>query len=223
MPCENLDRLDRRYRKRYDMSMVENLKEIRDKGINEFLKTQEEKYKCPKCSQPLVYRFGKNGKFLGCSAYPGCRFACPCEKDGKMIEEKPVGIDCPNCGKPMTHRYGPFGPFLGCSDYPNCKTILKLDKDGQPVPPKPPPEPTGIKCHKCHKGDLVVRESKKGPFLGCSRFPKCRTIISIKQLEKLKALQSEGKWPPVSPQQADEILGRKKKKSTARKKSSNAQ
>jgi len=53
MPCENLDRLDRRYRKRYDMSMVENLKEIRDKGINEFLKTQEEKYKCPKCGDVI--------------------------------------------------------------------------------------------------------------------------------------------------------------------------
>lgn len=185
--------------------------------------TRPSEYKCPKCSQPLVYRFGKNGKFLGCSAYPGCRFACPCEKDGKMIEEKPVGIDCPNCGKPMTHRYGPFGPFLGCSDYPKCKTVLKLDKDGQVIPPKPPPQPTGIKCHKCQKGQLVVRESKKGPFLGCNGFPKCRTIVSIKQLEKLKKLQSEGKWPPVSPQQADEILGRKKKKSTARKKSSNAQ
>jgi hypothetical protein len=53
MPCENLDRLDRRYRKRYDMSMVENLKEIRDQGINEFLKTQEEKYKCPKCGDVI--------------------------------------------------------------------------------------------------------------------------------------------------------------------------
>ena len=29
MPCENLERLDRSYTKRYDMSMVENLKEIR--------------------------------------------------------------------------------------------------------------------------------------------------------------------------------------------------
>ncbi len=53
MPCENLDRLDRRYRKRYDMSMVENLKEIRDKGINEFLKTQEEKYGCPQCGDVI--------------------------------------------------------------------------------------------------------------------------------------------------------------------------
>ncbi|MHC4639250.1 MAG: type I DNA topoisomerase, partial [Planctomycetota bacterium] len=27
-------------------------------------------YECPKCGKPMVYRFGKNGKFLSCSAYP---------------------------------------------------------------------------------------------------------------------------------------------------------
>ena len=49
MLCENLDRLDRRYRKRYDMSMVENLKELKKKGMKEFLKNQEEKYECQEC------------------------------------------------------------------------------------------------------------------------------------------------------------------------------
>ena len=44
MPCENLDRLDRRYRKRYGMSMVENLKELEEKGMEKFLKNQEEIY-----------------------------------------------------------------------------------------------------------------------------------------------------------------------------------
>ena len=108
--------------------------------------------------------------------------------------------------------------FFGCSDYPNCKSILNLDKDGNVMPPKPPPEPTGIKCYKCDKGELVVRQSKKGPFLGCNRFPKCRTIVSVKQLDNLKKLQSEGKWPPANGDQADEILGRKKKNPAALKK-----
>ncbi len=49
MPCKNLDRLDRRYRTRYGMSMVENLKETQTKGVENFLKTQEDKYKCPAC------------------------------------------------------------------------------------------------------------------------------------------------------------------------------
>jgi DNA topoisomerase-1 len=169
-------------------------------------------YECPKCGRELVYRFGKNGKFLSCSAYPECKFASPCDKEGKMIEEKKSEHKCPNCGNPMVHKSGRFGPFLGCSDYPNCKTILSLDKDGNPLPPKPPPEPTGIKCYKCKEGELVIRQSKRGPFLGCNKFPKCRTIVSHEQLEQLKQLQSEGKWPPQTTEEVDKILGRKKRK-----------
>jgi len=89
---------------------------------------------------------------------------------------------------------------------------VNLDKDGNIAPPKEPPEPTGIKCHKCSKGEFVIRKSRKGPFLGCNNFPKCRTIVSIKQLEKLKKLQSEGKWPPETDKEVYEILGTKKGK-----------
>jgi ssDNA-binding Zn-finger/Zn-ribbon topoisomerase 1 len=111
----------------------------------------------------------------------------------------------------MIYKQGRFGQFLGCSDYPNCKTTLKLDKEGNILPPKPPAEPSGIKCHKCKEGQLVIRQSKRGPFLGCDRFPKCRTIISIKQLDHLKELQAAGQWPPDTLEQADELLGRKSK------------
>ncbi|MCP4614743.1 MAG: type I DNA topoisomerase [Planctomycetes bacterium] len=167
-------------------------------------------YKCPDCGQQLSYRFGKNGKFLSCSTYPECKFACPCDKEGKMLEEKVTDHKCPQCSKPMVHKNGRFGPFLGCSGYPECKTTLKIDKEGNVLPPKPPPEPTGVKCYKCKDGELVIRQSKKGPFMGCGRFPKCRTIISIKQLEHLKELQAAGKWPPETWEEADEMLGRKK-------------
>src|SRR3989337_2572631 len=49
MPCKNLDRVDRRYRTRYNMSMVENLKELKAKGVEKFLKDQQAKYKCRAC------------------------------------------------------------------------------------------------------------------------------------------------------------------------------
>ena len=49
IPCKDLNRLDKRYKERYNMSMVENLKEIKDKGMKEFLDNQESKYKCSKC------------------------------------------------------------------------------------------------------------------------------------------------------------------------------
>ena len=54
MPCENLNRrLERRYRKRYNMSVVENLKELKEKGIGQFLENQERKYKCSKCGDVI--------------------------------------------------------------------------------------------------------------------------------------------------------------------------
>jgi rubrerythrin len=49
MPCKNLAHLDKRYREHYGMSMVENQKTLKTKGMEEFLKSQTEKYRCPTC------------------------------------------------------------------------------------------------------------------------------------------------------------------------------
>lgn len=183
--------------------------------------TQPSEYTCPQCSAPLEYRFGKNGRFLSCSKYPECKFANPCDKDGKMIEDSVSSHKCPNCSKPLVEKMGRFGPFLGCSDYPNCKTILKMDKEGNPLPPAPPAEPTGLRCYKCKDGELVIRQSKRGPFMGCNKFPRCRTIVSMKKLDDLKALQAEGKWPPSDIDEAKKIVSVAKepaKKKTVKKK-----
>lgn len=48
-PCKHLEKIDTVYRQRYNMSMIENLKNIRDNGIDSFLKQQEEIYQCPNC------------------------------------------------------------------------------------------------------------------------------------------------------------------------------
>ncbi|HSV27096.1 MAG TPA: DNA topoisomerase, partial [Sedimentisphaerales bacterium] len=181
-------------------------------------------YKCEKCGKPMVYRFGRNGRFLSCSEYPGCDFAMPCDKHGKPRKDEVSGFNCPVCGKPMLVKTGRFGRFLGCSDYPGCKTIQRLDKQGNPVPPKPPAEPTGVKCHKCKTGEFVIRQSKRGPFLGCNKFPRCRTLLGIAHLENLKGLQAEKKWPPASPDELAAILGKdrpaeKKRRPAAHKKS----
>ena len=179
--------------------------------------TQPSDYTCPECQKPMVYRFGKNGRFLSCSAYPECKFACPCDDEGKMLEQVETEHKCPKCGKPMIHKKGRFGEFLGCADYPECKTTQKIDKEGNILPPKPPAEPSGVRCYKCKTGELVIRASKRGPFLGCNKFPRCRTIISMKQLDHLKELQEAGQWPPDTYEKADELLGRKKKSASAKK------
>lgn len=48
-PCEKLTKLDKRYREKYGMSMIENLGMIKENGIEEFIKNQYRKYRCVKC------------------------------------------------------------------------------------------------------------------------------------------------------------------------------
>lgn len=48
-PCEVLEKLDSRYVEKYGMSLVENLKHLQRKGIDEYLKHEEEGWKCPSC------------------------------------------------------------------------------------------------------------------------------------------------------------------------------
>ncbi len=131
-----------------------------------------------------------------------------------MIRDEITEYKCPNCGKPMVRKSGRFGAYLACSDPTTCKTTQRLNKEGNPLPPKPKPEPTGVKCYKCKGGELVIRSSKRGPFLGCNRFPRCRTIVSMKSLDRLKELQARGEWPPETPERAKEILGETKSAKT---------
>jgi len=49
-PCDNLAKLDKSYRVKFGMSMINNLNEIKNKGINYFIENQEIKYKCQKCN-----------------------------------------------------------------------------------------------------------------------------------------------------------------------------
>jgi hypothetical protein len=49
MPCKRLKQLDTRYRTKYGMSMIANLAEIKNQGIDKFLAHQTEKYMCPTC------------------------------------------------------------------------------------------------------------------------------------------------------------------------------
>jgi len=48
-PCENLEKLDRRYRDKYGMSMIENLRYIQTNGIRQFLKNEQDRWNCPTC------------------------------------------------------------------------------------------------------------------------------------------------------------------------------
>ena len=50
-PCRRLKYLDRQYRAKYHISMMENLSVIRERGMQAFLRQQEEDYRCPACGE----------------------------------------------------------------------------------------------------------------------------------------------------------------------------
>jgi hypothetical protein len=50
IPCKRLKNLDKRYRTKYHMSMLENLDFIKENGIKLFLEKEKQKWKCPKCN-----------------------------------------------------------------------------------------------------------------------------------------------------------------------------
>jgi len=136
--------------------------------------TQPAPFKCEDCGAETVYRFGKNGRFLSCSRYPDCKYASPIDSEGQILKAEVVDVACPKCGSAMEKKSGRYGAFLGCSNYPECDGILKLDKKtGRPLAPQPPAITTDIACPKCGE-PLNLRNGARGPWLSCSKFPKCR-------------------------------------------------
>jgi len=53
LPCKDLKILDKRYRTKYGMSMIENLGHIGRLGIRHFIKHEKESWRCPECGHML--------------------------------------------------------------------------------------------------------------------------------------------------------------------------
>ncbi|WP_395167439.1 type I DNA topoisomerase [Francisella salimarina] len=124
---------------------------------------------CPECGSKLSSRLGKNGRFIGCTNYPTCKYTRRVDSDGKEIEkEEPTVVEdrkCPDCGSDLHIKQGRYGKFIGCSNYPACKHMEPLEK----------PKDTGVVCPKCNKNNIVEKKSRKGKvFYACSGFPKCK-------------------------------------------------
>lgn len=52
-PCKSLKSLDKRYRTKYGMSMIENLEFIDQNGIRKFIRHEEKRWTCSKCGNVL--------------------------------------------------------------------------------------------------------------------------------------------------------------------------
>ena len=57
-PCKRLKALDKRYRTKYHMSMLENLEYIQKSGIEKFLEKEDKKWRCPQCGRIVTCHGG---------------------------------------------------------------------------------------------------------------------------------------------------------------------
>jgi hypothetical protein len=58
-PCSRLKKIDERYRKNYDASLIGNLREIKKVGVEGFLKGQRQLFECPRCKGTVSVHNGK--------------------------------------------------------------------------------------------------------------------------------------------------------------------
>ncbi len=209
--------------------------------------------RCSKCGAPTCYRFGRNGRFLGCTKYDvdpeivkpeghegtyllykakgkarpklslknsgeklgwmkltkadkekfqalsdqmpeRCNYAAPVDREGQPMEPEQTDIICPLDGRPMIKRTGRYGPFLASQGYPEIQFILNIDpKTGAVKLPRPKPVLTDLPCPKCG-ADLYLRDSKRGLWMSCSTFPRCRGREAFGKLPEEKQEELTVKW-----------------------------
>ena len=124
---------------------------------------------CPVCGKALVIKYGRFGKFIGCSDYPNCRHTEP------FLER--LGILCPLCGvehggEIIERRSKRGRVFYGCLRYPECEfTSWK----------RPLPQP----CPNC--GGLLVEQSKAKAV--------CTVCKHTYQIDKLPTETTESPEP----------------------------
>lgn len=49
LPCEHLKNIDDKYREKYNISLIANLKRMKEIGIESWVQEQEKLYQCPEC------------------------------------------------------------------------------------------------------------------------------------------------------------------------------
>jgi hypothetical protein len=57
-PCTRMKQMDKRYRTKYNMSTIENLKTMKEIGVREYLKNEKVQWACPHCGGVICVHRG---------------------------------------------------------------------------------------------------------------------------------------------------------------------
>ncbi|KIL97227.1 DNA topoisomerase I [Paramagnetospirillum magnetotacticum MS-1] len=109
---------------------------------------------CPTCNAGrLSLKLGKFGAFIGCSAYPECRFTRPLTTGGEGEEEvregpKELGND-PASGLPVSLRKGPYGHYVQLGDESTMKAEpAPVPEKGKKAKAAKTPKPKRVSLYK---------------------------------------------------------------------------
>ncbi|HLP79272.1 MAG TPA: topoisomerase DNA-binding C4 zinc finger domain-containing protein, partial [Acidobacteriota bacterium] len=113
---------------------------------------------------------GKFGQFIACSRYPECKTTFSLPRGAKI---KPnLEKMCPTCQHPTVLVIRKGKPPQEVCINPACAS-KQTAPEGKKI------EGENAVCEKCGKGTMLLRKSMYGQFLGCSEYPKCKTIKKI--------------------------------------------
>ncbi|MFQ5593520.1 MAG: type I DNA topoisomerase [Anaerolineae bacterium] len=127
---------------------------------------------CPDCGEPLVIRFGRYGKFVGCSGFPECKYTTP------FLDK--IGVACPKCGGELVEKKTRRGrTFYGCANYPECDFASWQ---------RPLPTP----CPKC-QGLLVQKGKEKAQCLDCEGWHALSDLAQEGPKEREETADTRGK------------------------------
>ena len=106
---------------------------------------------------------------------------------GEGLSVKQENQPCPQCGNRTYYAKGKYGPFWACEQ---CSWKESFDKPVRPSKSTATKATSahnqadrGQKCPKCGL-PMVQRAGPRGPFLGCSSFPKCSGTRSLPKKHK---------------------------------------
>jgi len=157
-------------------------KDLENAGENAEKVVEKVGRKCPECWNDLVWRFSKAWKFAGCSNYPECKFiekdeAKEAELDAlrKKYEWKP----CPDWVEwTIVVKTGRYWPFLASSEYPKVKWIGKIKNEKEELLEKVLEEKWLLVDEETWE-KLVVKNSRRWPFLAAVNYPKVKIAKPI--------------------------------------------
>ncbi|MGH7771649.1 MAG: type I DNA topoisomerase [Candidatus Binatia bacterium] len=119
---------------------------------------------CAECGRPMKIRWGKYGRFLGCSGYPECKNIQPLEKPVDL------GILCPDCGEgnllEKKSRRGKL--FFGCNRYPECH-FATWDR------------PVSEVCPQCGEPILLEKVTKRAGRIRRCHKKECNYKVQVSQ------------------------------------------